>query len=110
MFIFLKANQQDDEALSEFFHDVEDPDAVEPESNPSHNVRVRYQKSMEGEDLDWETLKNRKLVLPSGQYSNPYVRRIDVGSVVRTPPAFIREYRETGELSFFDPDCITKYR
>lgn len=102
LFIFLRANQQTDEILCDYFEDADVPDEVEEESIPSHDPKkLRYHKSMEKEEFDWETLKNRRLTLSSGVYPNPYSRRVDHGNVNRTLPFFIREYRELSKSSPF---------
>ena len=67
------------------------------ETLPPHNKKLRYYESMEKEKVSWETLKNRKLILPSGTYSNPYDRRIDHGSVNRAAVSFNQEYRNLGK-------------
>lgn len=107
----MKANQQADEVLDEYFQDAEHPDAVDQESQPSHDPkRTRYLPNMEKEDTDWETLKNRRLTLPSGLYSNPYSRRIDHGNVARILPTFIREYREISKPTLFCSNYVINER
>lgn len=96
LLLFLKANQQGLEELSEYYKDPEEIEDVEEEILTKHIPADRYAKSMR-DQVEWETLKNRTLTLPSGEYENPYERRVDFGSIERSSVPFNREFRELGE-------------